>query len=222
MSRFNHSAKRIDAIAKTYFAARREASENLKKAEQLYKENRRPAGVWVAEPAEVARVTRIEADYEDARAVMANVEGAMAEQALADIAAERNTLAKSLNVVFRVDPAAIDYDTMTLLNSGVCTSEEYRYLMAKAEADENNTMVRLIGAAAEKSRIGMGDVSRMDSAARMESVALTSVFERSKQYGASRYLEDFDGATELFKHAVNNPAVEAMWDDATANFVENF
>lgn len=222
MSRFNPSAKRVDTIARTYFAAHREAKENLAAAEKLYKANRRPSGVWNATPAEVARVAKIEADYEAARAKMAEVEGQQMEQAFADIAEERARLEKQLADAFRVDPAAIDHDTMTLINSGICTSEEYRYLMARADADMNATMIRLIGAAAEKARVAMGDSSKLDSRARAESAALGDIYRKSQIGGGSAYLEDFDNVVALFRHGAKVPAVADMWDDQTANFVEHF
>lgn len=225
MSNFNASARVLDEIAKNYFKAYSEAKTAFDYAQKQYNNNRKPSGVgvWKTDAAEIARVTKIEADFAKARADLEYVERTLANEAMEKIAEERRKLVADTRTAFLADPSKIDAATMTLIDSGILTASEYEALMDNAERSDNYTMARLIGHAAGKKRNAMSENEiKLDAEKRMESVKLTEVHQRGRNVGPGRYLDDFDNATAIFKRSMSNPNIAEKWEEYTKNFVENF
>lgn len=79
---------------------------------------------------------------------------------LLDRAAQiRKELSAELDETLAADPAQVDANTMTLLNSGILRATDYESMYNKAKASGNATMCRLIGKAAGDYAKKVDDVS---------------------------------------------------------------
>lgn len=62
----------------------------------------------------------------------------------------REELKAEAEAAFLADPAKVDSDTMTLINSGILRASDYEKLFSDARDSGNGTMIRLIAQAADK------------------------------------------------------------------------
>lgn len=224
MSEFNARAKAVNEIAKDYFRRYKAAKIAHDVALDAYSHNHKPEyGAWHTDAAEMAKFAKIEADYLKAKADLVYIEQTVADEARKKIAQERKQLVADTNAAFLANPTKIDPATMTLLNSGILSAEEYIHLMDGAERDKNYTMMRLIGHAAETARESIGEVNaEINPGKHKEAVLLSGVMKRGYDAGPGRYLEDFDNAVYIFERSVRTPQLGDKWEEFTKNFVDNF
>lgn len=201
MSKFNTYARRLDETAKEFFKEFTEAHAKLEKAKMA----RRLAQGAVEQ-------TRRDADLLEAQgafdATMSNWAD-RGERALHDL---RGELEGAIAAAFAVNPADVDQNVVTLLNSGICTSADFERLLKDAD---NSTMQRLILSHIEKTATSPD----VDPAERR---ALNVLLHDGQGSMGGAMLENFDALGGVFHRCLRNPSMIPRWDDLTAGAIENF
>lgn len=216
MSKFNKYAAKVDEIAKAAFEKYRAAEAAYKRAEDAAREYPQRMGVVDAQYA--AKSARAHADFLDAKENMKAAKREFASHA-DEINALRNELAADVADTYSADPAQLDGNTLELLKSGILTGNEYARLLNKAQADNNPTMVRMIGKyAGEASKSRAENYGQYDKDAQ----AMRVVEFESRRNTGGEYLEVFDNMAELYGRCVNNPGMIDHWAEFTESTVENF
>ena len=96
---------------------------------------------------------------------------------------------KELAFEFTVDPKQVDANVMQLLDSGILNVNDYTRLFNEAAEHENVTMMRLIGAAAEKAARDL----RGSDGTRLRLIAF-----QSRQAAGGEKLKAFSAAVDAF------------------------
>lgn len=131
------------------------------------------------------------------------------ERALRDL---RGELEAAIAAAFVVNPADVDQNVVTLLNSGICSSADFERMLKDADS---STMQRLILSHVEKAATSPD----VDPAERRALNVLLSD-GRGNMGGAA--LESFDALGGVFHRCLRNPGMISRWGDLTADAVENF
>ena len=134
---------------------------------------------------------------------------------LHDVKKLRSELAAAVESAFCADPKAVDPATMTLLQSGILTVNEYSRLMDDAKSAGNFTMVRLIGKASADAAKTKGE---NDPAAG----ELRALAHRSRENPGDSILGNFDALADAFTRSTKNPGLIDHWNDLCSETVENF
>lgn len=212
MGDFSKFAMRLDKIAKDAFADFQRAESTLRAAEKRAEEYPERGGLLSADYR--AKAARAAADLLEARAEMAGAQRRLMEHG-EEIRSIRRALVDAVGGEYSADPKQVDAATLTLLQSGILTPDEYARLLSDAQTKGNFTMARLIGKAADTAADGLEYDT--NAAAELRAVAIEST-----ETPASKYLEAFDFLTDVFDRTCNNPAMIPDWDMLTAETVENF
>ena len=213
MSDFSKYGMKLDAIARESFADFQRAEKALAAAETKASEYPQRGGFVDAEYA--AKSARAAADLLEARGAMAGAQRRLMEHG-EEIRSIRRALVDAVGGEYSADPKQVDAATLTLLQSGILTPDEYARLLSDAQTKGNFTMARLIGKAADTAADGL-EHEDVNAAAELRAVAIEST-----ETPASKYLEAFDFLTDVFDRTCNNPAMIPDWDMLTAETVENF
>ena len=112
---------------------------------------------------------------------------------------------------YAVKSDQVDEKTMYLLNSGLLTLHDYEKLYEAAEKQNNVTMMRLIGAAADKA----GEMHNGVEGAGYSAIAI-----RSRQAAGGTEKELFRSIVDAFKRTINNPALIDSWDEITGGVID--
>lgn len=112
---------------------------------------------------------------------------------------------------YAVKADQVDEKTIHLLNSGILSLYDYEKLYEEAEKQNNITMMRLIGAAADKA----GEAYKGVEGARYSTIAI-----RSRQAAGGTEKELFLGIVNAFKRSINNPAMIESWDEITGGVID--
>ena len=211
MSRFNSYAKRMNEIANAAFAEYREKEAAVKSAESRYNAYPRRNG---ADPADMARSARAEADLCEARNAFDQMRRHLFDDKRKEIAAVREELEKAVFDAFAADPKAVDMNTLALMNSGILTAAEYNRLIDASTAAGNHTMVRLL---AQSAKDRADKVNDSDTAREYRLVA-----QKGKGANGREFLEAFDYMGDVFNRCERNFSLAGKWDELTADVVENF
>lgn len=202
MSKFNTYARRLDNTAKEFFKEYTEAHAKLEKAKMA----RRLAQGAVEQ-------TRRDADLLEAQGAFDTTMSSWAdrgERALQDL---RGELEGAISVAFAVNPADVDQNIVTLLNSGICTSADFERML-KDTAD-NSTMQRLILSHIEKTATSPD----VDPAERR---TLNVLLHDGQGSMGSAVLENFDALGGVLHRCLRNPSMINHWDELTGEIVEGF
>ena len=210
MSKFESYADRAEKI---YLDARRDytnVQDTFQKAKTTYESNKRPAGAWKADAAQIAKAARAEADYLEAKQKyetdLATLQGNIQKQ----LAALREELAAAVQKHYTADPAALDPAMLELLKSGILNPAEYKHL---AERNRDNiTMRRLIAQYAQNAADKIPD----SADTRADKMALRAVARDGREDG-SGILQAFDLAARTAQKAVQSSRYMA---DGTAEHWE--
>lgn len=132
------------------------------------------------------------------------------ERALHDL---RGEFEGAIAAAFVVNPADVDQNVVTLLNSGICASADFERML-KDTAD-NTTMQRLILSHIEKTATSPD----VDPAERR---ALNVLLHDGQGSMGGAMLENFDALGGVFHRCLRNPSMIPRWDDLTADAIENF
>lgn len=201
MSKFNDYARRLNETAKKHFTEFGEASAGLNKAQEARK--------FATTEAEKARR---EGDLIEAREkydALMSTWAERGERALQDLQVE---LEAAIAAAFVVNPADVNQNVVTLLNSGICSSADFERMLKDAD---NSTMQRLILSHVEKAATS----PEVDPAERR---ALNVLLSDGRGNMGGAVLENFDALGGVFHRCLRNPSMIPRWDDLTADAIENF
>ena len=202
MSKFNTYARRLDNTAKEFFKEYTEAHAKLEKAKMA----RRLAQGAVEQ-------TRRDADLLEAQGAFDTTMSNWAERGERALQDLRGELEDAIAAAFVVDPAAVDQNVVTLLNSGICTSADFERMLK--DAADNSTMQRLILSHIEKE-------ATLPDTDPTERRALNVLLNNGKVSMGGAAFENFDALGGVFHRCLRNPSMIPRWDDLTADAVENF
>lgn len=201
MSKFNTYARRLDETAKKHFTEFSEASAALNKAQEARK--------FATTEAEKARregdLIEAKEKYDATMSTWAE----RGERALRDL---RGELEAAIAAAFVVNPADVNQNVATLLDSGICSSADFERLLKDAD---NSTMQRLILSHIEKTATSPD----VDPAERR---ALNVLLHDGQGSMGGAMLENFDALGGVFHRCLRNPSMIPRWDDLTADAIENF
>lgn len=203
MSQFNSYAQRLNDTAKELFKEYEDERDALTKAQQRRKEY----GLSAAETA------RREGDLIEAQERYDAAMKTWADRGERTFHELRKDLAGAVGAAFIADPESIDQNTVTLLNSGICTSADYERLLKTANG--NATMIRLILAQIEK-------VATSPDTDSMERRALNVLLNDGKAGVGRGIIEEFDAIGDVFHRCLQNPSMIPHWSNLTADAIDNF
>lgn len=210
MSKFNSFAIKVDEIARKAFEEYSEAHAAFQTAEakfQSYPQGKQNADALKAKAAffeareKLNQAQRNMGGYNDTVAVI------------------RRELSAALSDEYAADPAAIDGNTITLLQSGILRPDEYGKLMNEARTAGNTTMARLIAKfatdAAEKisKEYGQGDQKARE---------LRVIANQGNIDPANSALEAFDVLADTFRRTMRNPSMIRAWDELAGPIIQAF
>lgn len=115
------------------------------------------------------------------------------------------TLAKKVERAFYADPAQVDENALTLLNSGILSVAEIANLFDSAKAANNHTMQRLIAAKAGE----LADQTRDDPRARE---GLNTIAARASEVRGKQYTDAFADIVHVASRCGANPALLGRWE----------
>lgn len=215
MSKYNQYARRADAVAREAFAEYGKAKEAYQKAKDFVKLHPKKSN-YGENYEEAATVARAEADLLTARAALIQAEDNLKAKNR-EFDAIRDELEAELVSDYSAKPEDIDEKTLHLINSGILKPHEYKLLMNKAKQNGNNTMIRLIGKAAEDAA---DRLARMypENTKPVEDMRVVAFSEPTPD--GSTELARFDVLKEAFYRSTENTEMIPDWDDLTRKTVE--
>ena len=209
MSKFNSYGERVNDIAKQAFKEYQDAEAAYNKAAEQARAYPMRGGVYNAEYA--AKSARAKADLIEATEARHKAQMNL-QNRKNDIAAIRKELAAELTDHYCADPTKLDGHTVELLKSGVLNPSEYLILMRRAQADNNNTMERLIGKYAADAAEAESAKNGQDSKT-AQSLRNVSYMANTKT-GADE-LANFDVLVECYNRTADNTGMIENWDELT-------
>lgn len=114
-------------------------------------------------------------------------------------------LAESVKRAFYANPAQVDENALTLLNSGILSVAEIANLFDSAKAANNHTMQRLIAAKAGE----LADQTRDDTRARAD---LNAIAARASEASGKQYTAAFADIAHAASRCGANPALLGQWE----------
>ena len=112
-----------------------------------------------------------------------------------------------------VDPSQIDEKTMMVLNSGIVKPDEYRILFDRFKAENNSTMMRLIGKHANEYYATHSNV---------EGIASVATVLDDMHRMDSDPLDRFDDISSAYMRATQNPAIIPYLNGICEQAIEDF
>lgn len=222
MGRFNSFAVEVDTAIKKYFERYRTAQKKVADLETSVKEAAKdttPAGQY--------RLAKLRVDLDAAQDTFSAVKRENKE-ILREINKTRANLEIEAEKAFCVNPSMIDDKTMKLLEIGIMTVADFESLAANAEAEENFTMLRILGHAADEAAEGYYKGNR--TAVQRLSV----VSDLADRYTTGAVLHSFDEIVSVAKLAVGDPDAYSKersepneyffdhWDEVAGAAIEDF
>lgn len=209
MSNFESYAEKASTLAAETFGEYFAAEEALAAAES--KRKLTPVLYNVPVDAEyIAKSHEAEAAYQRANANLQEVRKGF-EQKRREFEKIRADFAEAAEKEFAADPAKIDHDVLTLVNSGILSPREFEKLAADAASRGNHTMVRII---AQKAIDTAEKTENPDEARKYR---LVGVAARETASDVSDFAGWFEILEVTFNKCLMNPAMYRMWDDLTKN-----
>lgn len=212
MSNFKEYAQRLDETARSAFATLIDAEEELTEAEKRRRETPIKTGVLI--PAEYqAKAARFESEYQGARSKHEEINKRLPDETLKTAAEIRTELQTAVNNTYAANPADLDHDVMTLLDSGILNADEYGRLLRDAKSI---TMRRIIaqraGAAAETAEKS-GD---------KETARTLRVIQNAGRDDGRAHLQNYDYLLDVLRRCLRNHAMINRWSDLTAAAIDKF
>lgn len=217
MSKFNKYARDLDGIVKQYMADYAEAKKAVDHAESKYKDILYKHDK--TNPVSVAKLAAAEAELTEAKANFKAEQDELSHKATLDITKLRKALEQAVKSNYLANPADVDINTMTLLESGILNAADYERLISDAINNNNSTMVRLIGDAANKARENL-DTGRTDYVPEREALAV--VYNASLRYNGGDILRGFDNMTDTARRTFRNASMHSHWESLTGPYIERF
>lgn len=210
MSKYNVYARDLDDTMKALQAAYAEKREMLARLRNWQPGETDPVKLEAEKLHHKAELMTAEED-------MKAFEKSLDSQIRGKIKALRSALESTVSREFMANPAQIDNNTMTLLNSGILSSYEYANLYNEASAKGNHTMMRIIGASAAE-RAKAADAAKDHNG----SEAFNAIYQASKSVNGDSILAGFDKFADPATRCIRTPAMLDQWERMTADAVENF
>lgn len=202
--------KRLDAFAKEIFDEIQTKESTYKDAERKHRAFPYPPGAGRVVDAEyITTAANAAATYERAKADLENTRQMMPDRVQREVNKIRGELTAAVKVEYTARPGDVDRDTLTLMESGILTADEFENLMQLAT---NPTMKRLIAASAAKAAKTEPDET---AAARLRCLA-----EAGKNLDGSETIELFDGVAETLQRSVDNPHMIPYWAELVEPMIE--
>lgn len=158
-----------------------------------------------------ARQATAAAKLEDARKLQRDLAFDLPQEAESKGNALRRQLEAAIADKYAADPADVDANTLTLLQSGILTPPEYARLFEKATSP---TMRRLIGKSA-------GDAARTTQDAENARI-LRNVEYQAMHTSGSEYLVAFDGLCDILRRSAKNPTFCDRYSELAAPYLDVF
>jgi hypothetical protein len=220
---FNEYAQELNKIAVGYLTAQATAAVNYEDAERSYYKYKRPNGVWHnPDPEAVVLAAKSELEYNRAKEEWNRMKNGSYDETKRNIAKVRANLEEALAVHYTPNPASVDPNLLAILDSGMLKVDEYERLYEKMAKEDNETMVRLIGAAAGEAAADMGDAEHLTQEERRQRGRLLAIKEAAKRGKSENYLAAFDEIVEAFNIFARSPAMYSRWDSMVGEKVKNF
>lgn len=223
MSILQKHTKNLRKAVKDYYDQYQTAKADLDKAEAVYKATaedakgfaRRNSGASL----EIARANALtetrRVEMEEAKKHFQTVRKARFS-VMDKVAQIRQELVSDVQAAFLADPAQVDTNTMTLINSGILKAADYEKLFNDAQTSGNMTMCRLIAQAA-------GNLAK--TASDTDRVALNMLTHKAAGIDGRADLQAFDesvislsfGIGDAETGRTENMDTVAYWLDSTAD-----
>lgn len=158
-----------------------------------------------------ARMATAAAKLEDARKLQHETAFNLPQDAEAKGKALRRQLEAAVAEKYAADPAVIDVNTLTLMQSGILAPTEYVRLYERATSP---TMRRLIGRYAGEAARAAQDTEN----ARI----LRNVEHAGRNCGGGEYIAAFDGLLDILRRSAKNPSIADCYDEIAAPFLAVF
>ena len=210
MSEFKSYVNRFDEYAREVFREVEETTKALKDAEVKRKAHPMKPGLA---PEAAAKAARIEETYQRAKRRLDEMQKRIANEAGQKIEEIRKELAVSIEKTFTMNPADLDRDVLTILESGILTEADYSTLMQNSTTP---TMRRLIAKYAHEEAIKAENSGDSSKSRNLRMIARTG-----KEDGSS-YLAAFDSMRDTFSRTVRNNALIPHWEQLTAPIINSF
>ena len=165
-----------------------------------------------------ARAAQAEVAYQQAVQARISMRRKLPDAAMREMQTLRDRYAKELEAEFAIDPAKLDSRAMELLKAGVMRPAEYAAMLAKARAEGNHTMCRMVAkyaqeaAAVAKEKYGANDPQIEE---------LRAVASAGNADPARTYLQNFDIVADTFRRCVNNPSMIGKWEMLTSEILDS-
>ena len=188
MSEFNRFAEELKNTVQTYFDEYEKASAKVAaiKAKIEAAENDRDKFYLRGD------LTEAEEKLDRVKKKNAEVIGKLKEI--------RSRLESAADAVYCVDPSKLDTNVIRLLESGLVKVPEFEVLADKAELEGNSTMLRVIGAAAEKEA-----EARKQRGDRIGAQRLNLVSQMAGEHTTGAVLRKYDEMVYATRLAVGDP-----------------
>lgn len=127
----------------------------------------------------------------------------------------REAFAEDVFKYFAMQPKDLSPDTMSLLNSGYLNINDFDKLMKSAIADNNITMIRMIGEKASEVAKNTEDT--------MKKSALSSIAHRADNYTPESFLNSFDSFVSVSDRCLEHTKLIDSWNQfGMPEVVESF
>ena len=223
MSILQKHTKNLRKAVKDYYNEYTTAKADLDKAEAVYRATAEDARGFASRNSgaslEIARANALtetrRVEMEEAKKHFQTVR--KARFSVMDKAAQiRQELVSDVQAAFLADPAQVDTNTMTLINSGILKAADYEKLFNDAQTSGNVTMCRLIAQAA-------GNLAK--TASDTDRVALNMLTHKAAGIDGRADLQAFDesvislsfGIGDAETGRTENMDTVAYWLDSTAD-----
>ena len=219
MSKYNSYARELDSIAREAFGEIEKLDDAVEAARKDVQENpgihfmpKYPTEDMLKKVSAAKAARKKLSDAENARSrFFANygAEGRAKYRKRVEIV--RQELSDTLDADFGLNPDDLDMKAVKILENGGLNAKDFKGLLKKYES--NPTMLRTI-------RKHLKDATEAD----LENKELRDVYlydEIGRQADES-YLDTFDDLNSVFERGLHSGVTRAMWDDLTAEAIEEF
>lgn len=219
MSKYNSFARELDTIAHEAFSEIEKLDNAVEAARKDVHEN---PGVHFMPKYPTEDMLKKVSAAKAARKKLSDAENAR-RRFFADYGAEgrakyrkrietvRQELSDTLDADFELNPDDLDMKAVKILESGGLSAKDYRGLLKKYE--NNQTMLRTI----RKHLKGATEADLENK--ELRDVYLSDVIGRQAD---ESYLDTFDDLNSVFERGLHSGVTRAMWDDLTAEAIEEF
>lgn len=221
MSVYNKYARQLQNRANETFAYYIDSKNNVEQADEEYKTACREEQEYLIKHGN----SRYDTDFLklQRKHIRANEKKIDAENEfhLAKVALEgmnfndiREELLEAIRQNNEVDPSKIDEKTMAVLNSGIVKPEEYRILFDRFKAENNTTMMRLIGKQA--------DEYYKTHASNADGIPTIATVLDELNSMESDPVNSFDDIADAYRRAIRNPAIIPYLNGICEQAIEDF